>query len=155
MASDNMAWENSTQFEQLADSLTGLADQLHRRVMRAIKQRAAAPNAALSITLVQAQALFEDEVALRQRANLLYAYAAREAGADLALAMGSVLAATGSAQLTMRRINVFKELIDLSTDLLALASAAVAGKPEQMISAAEKINRDVNSLRRQAAPPLA
>lgn len=156
MTSHTTALKNSTQLEQLADSLTGLADELHARVMRAIKKRVPSPSPELRITLAQAQALYEDEVALRQRANRLYAGAANDAGAGLETALAKVLATTDGAKLRIRQINVLKELIDLSTDLLALASAAVAGKPEPMISAAEKIKNDLGSLRREAAAlPLA
>ena len=52
--------------EALADSLSASADALHTRLMRDIRQKP--PTVAQTV----AQALFENEVALRQRANSLY-----------------------------------------------------------------------------------
>lgn len=150
MASKEMALASTTQVEELADSLSQLADELHARVMRAIHQRGGATQGDLSITLAQAQTLYENEVTLRQRANRLYVNAASFAGADLLLPQHNLLAVTEAAALKIRQINVLKELTDLSTDLLALATAAVAGKPQQIINVAEKIRGDFDSLRRQA-----
>src|SRR5471032_435267 len=87
--------------EALADSLSACADELHARLMRAIRRilptaptaplhpagnpAGPAPTAGIDQGISQgaAQALFENEVALRQRANGLYLDAAMLAAAGL------------------------------------------------------------------------
>lgn len=154
-----------TDMEQLADSLSQLADQLHSRILRAIRNNhlsdssgssatVASGQVELAITLEDAQALLQDEMMLRQRANRLYAGAAIETGSALALARGEVIALAHAASVKIHRLNTLKELIELSTHLLALANAALAAKPEQFISAAERIRQDVLALHKETLTAL-
>ena len=57
--------------EALADSLSDAANALHKRIMAAIRKNASTAGAAISHA--EAQELFEQEIALRQQANSLYA----------------------------------------------------------------------------------
>ena len=71
-----------TDIEALADNLSASANALHAQLMRAVRSQA--PGTGLpGISQAAAQALFETEVTLRQRANGLYLDATRLAAAGL------------------------------------------------------------------------
>ena len=63
--------------ETLADSLSASADALHARLMRAIRQKMPGTSEP-AISRAAAQALFANEVTLRQHALGLYLEAARD-----------------------------------------------------------------------------
>jgi hypothetical protein len=145
------ALASAQQVEQLADSLSQAANALHARIMRAIRQRPAgkafSPPSRLAISADEARALFDDEVALRQLANRLYADAAGCALAGLEASQRSVLDAADGATKKIGKIDTLKDLINIGNDLLALAGAVVgAGQPEQIVAALEKLKRDTGSL---------
>lgn len=145
------ALASAQQVEQLADSLSQAANALHARIMRAIRQRPAgkAPPLPprLAISADEARALFDNEVALRQLANRLYADAAGCALAGLEASQRSVLDAADGATKKIGKIGALKDLINIGNDLLALAGAvAGGGKPEQIVAALERLNRDTGSL---------
>lgn len=166
-------------FETLADSLSACADELHLRIMKAIRrnppggparepqtdpttqaaltglpsadpaQAAAQPAAPLSspangnlelgISHGAAQALFENEVALRQRANSLYVDAALLAAAGLRVPERTLLDLVAVARRRIRNAGMLKDLIGITADMLGLAAALAAGKPEHLPGVVESI----------------
>jgi len=150
--------------EALADSLSACADILHARLMRAIHQRppaAPAPAAAAAgsidhgLSQGTAQALFENEVALRQRANGLYLDAAELAGRGLGGQQQVLLDLAAQAQDQIRRVNRIKDMASLLADLLALGAAVAAGKPEHLGPPVEKLRRHLADLQAGAPPSVA
>jgi hypothetical protein len=139
--------------EALADSLVACADALHTRLMRAIRAGAPGARPALSGNIGQglsqgaAQALFENEVALRQRANGLYLDAATLAANGLDGKQQQLLDLTAQAQEKIRKINRLKDLIDITGELLALGAAVASGQPEHLASPLEKIRHHLAALR--------
>lgn len=133
------------QIELLADHLSANADALHRRLMRAIRQPAA-DGALPGISQGVAQALFENEVALRQRANGLYLEAAVLAASGLGPQQQQLLDLTARAQEKIDKINRLKDLVDLAGELLSLGAAVAAGKPEQVLKPLEKLKQHIEAL---------
>jgi hypothetical protein len=150
---------STADLEALADSLVACADELHTRLMRAIRGNAAGAPSTVPASIDQglaqgaAQALFENEVALRQRANGLYLDAAALAAAGLDGQQRQLLDLTALAQEKLRKINRLKDMIDLSGELLALGAAVAAGQPEHLASPLEKIRRHLAALKNDAAAP--
>jgi hypothetical protein len=136
--------------EALADSLSASADALHARLMRAIRQRpdatAAGQTTEPAITQAAAQALFENEVILRQRANGLYLEAATLAAAGLGDWQQQLLDVAAQAQEKIRKIDRIKDLIALTGELLSLAAAVASGAPERLITPYEKLKERVETL---------
>ena len=142
--------------EALADSLSASADALHARLMRAIRQRPAATDATAptdlgqqaepAITQAAAQALFENEVILRQRANGLYLEAATLAAAGLGGLQQQLLDVAAQAQEKIRKIDRIKDLIALTGELLSLAAAVASGAPERLVAPYEKLKVRVEGL---------
>jgi hypothetical protein len=131
--------------EALADSLSACADALHTRLMRAIRQQAPGSTEP-KITQAAAQALFDNEVALRQRANGLYLDAGRLAASGLGGAQLQMLDVTARARQQIDKIDRLKDLIDITAELLALGGAIAAGKPEHVAAPLEKIKRHLAAL---------
>ena len=143
--------------EALADSLSACADTLHTRLMRAIRSQppaAGGQSGVIDHGLSQgaAQALFETEVSLRQRANGLYLEAATLAGSGLDGRQHQLLDLAAQAQDKIRHINRLRDLIDIMADLLALGAAVAAGKPEHLGPAVDKLRRHLADLAAGAAP---
>lgn len=177
-------------FETLADSLSACADELHLRIMKAIRRNppggparepqndsttqaaltgpagpasgsampsspGAIPGAApsptagaavpangnldLGISHGAAQALFENEVALRQRANSLYVDAAVLAAAGLGAPQRVLLDLVAVARRRIRHASLLKDVIGITADMLGLAAAIAAGKPEHLPGVVENI----------------
>ncbi|CAN7456000.1 hypothetical protein LJR289_003004 [Pseudoduganella sp. LjRoot289] len=153
---------NTRDIEALADSLTACANELHERIMKAIRRNppggpgreprpgtgAAAPaadtvpvNGTLEhgISHGAAQALFENEVALRQRASSLYLDAAVLAAAGLGVPQRELLDLVALARRRIRHANILKDVIGIAADMLGLAAAIAAGKPEHLAAVLESI----------------
>lgn len=126
--------------EALADSLSAAAHALHTRLTEAIRQKPPA------IPQGTAQALFDNEVALRQCANTLYLNAAVLAVGGLGGAQQQLLEVTARAQEKIRRIEHTKHLIQLTGELLSLAAAVVSGKPEDMAAPFENIKHHLEAM---------
>ena len=126
--------------EALADSLSASADALHTRLMRDIRQKP--PGIAQTV----AQALFENEVALRQRANGLYLDAAVLAASGLGGVQQQLLDVTARAQEKIRKIERTKDLIQLTGELLNLAAAIATGKPDRMAKPFEAIKHHLEAM---------
>lgn len=150
--------------EALADSLSATADELHTRLMRAIRQRppgapaapAAAPPAPAAgidqgISQGAAQALFENEVALRQRANGLYLDAAALAAGGLGGMQRQLLDLNAQARETLRKVDRLKDLIGITSELLALGAAIASGKPEHIVAPYTQLKSLLDDLHRQQA----
>jgi hypothetical protein len=145
-----MSHTTQSDIEALADSLSASADALHARLLRAIRQRpdtmVAGQPAEPVVTQAAAQALFENEVILRQRANGLYLEAATLAAGGLAGMQQQLLDVTARAQETIRQIDRIKDLIALTGELLSLAAAVATGTPERVIAPYEKLKQRVEAL---------
>jgi hypothetical protein len=131
--------------EALADNLSACADALHTRLMRAIRQQAPGSSEP-KITQAAAQALFDNEVTLRQRANSLYLDAAVLAASGLGGHQQRLLDLTARAQEKIRKLDRLKDLIDLSAELLSLGAAVATGKPDQILSPLEKLKHHLDIL---------
>ncbi|MBU0967555.1 MAG: hypothetical protein KKA54_14380 [Proteobacteria bacterium] len=133
-----MALANQKQVEALADIITGCADSIHERLMKAIKNK--------EIDQFTAQSIFQDEATLRQRANSLYMDAANCVVEDLAQSQKSVMELIDSAKAQIKVIKEIASFIDLVADLLVLAAAAYAAKPMPIIAAIKEVKEDIEAL---------
>ncbi|MQA42504.1 hypothetical protein [Rugamonas aquatica] len=129
----------------LADSLSACADALHTRLMHALRQPAPGGQAP-AISQGAAQALFENEVILRQRANGIYLDAARLSASGLDSAQQQLLDVTARARDAIDRIDRAKDLIDIAAELLSLGAAVATGKPERLVAPLEKLKHHVDAL---------
>ncbi|KQN78764.1 hypothetical protein ASF04_22390 [Duganella sp. Leaf61] len=131
--------------ETLADSLSASADALHARLMRAIRQKMPGTSEP-AISRAAAQALFANEVTLRQHALGLYLEAARLAAVGLGGLQQQLLDVTAQAQEKIRKIDQIKDLIALTGELLSLAAAVATGAPEKLVAPYEKLKARVESM---------
>ncbi|EEF26975.1 conserved hypothetical protein [Ricinus communis] len=113
--------------------------------MRALRQPSA-DGALPGITQAAAQALFDDEVALRQRANGLYLQTAVLAASGLGPQQQQLLDVTARAQHKIDRIDRLKDLVDLAGELLTVGAAVATGKPEQVLKPLEKLKQHIEAL---------
>ncbi|WP_338758764.1 hypothetical protein [Massilia sp. METH4] len=130
--------------EALADSLSGNAAALHKRIMAAIRKNATTPGGAISLD--EAQELFERETALRQQANALYANAAGTAAGALAVPVHELLDLAARARERIGRIERAKELAGIAAALLNAAAAIAAARPEALVPALEDLKEHVGAL---------
>ncbi|GJI98465.1 hypothetical protein RugamoR57_51830 [Duganella caerulea] len=130
--------------EALADSLSASADALHAHLMRALRKPA--PGGAPAMSQGTAQALFENEVLLRQRANSLYLDSARLAAAGLGGAQQQLLDLARRAEDAIARIDRVKDMIDLTAELLSLGAAIATGKPDHLAAPLEKLKHHLDAL---------
>ncbi len=146
----NAAATAAGDIEALADSLSDNADALHRRIMAAIRRKDAANGQA--ITHAEAQALFEQEIALRQQANALYADATKSAAAGPAIPVRELLGLAARARERIRRIDRAKELAGIAAALLNAAAAIAALRPEGLAPALEDLKEHVEALPETGEP---
>ncbi|USX25195.1 hypothetical protein NHH73_21670 [Oxalobacteraceae bacterium OTU3CINTB1] len=132
------------EIEALADGLSASADALHTRLMRELRQKPP------GIAQATAQALFDNEVALRQHANSLYLEAAVLAASGLAGAQQQLLDVTARAQEKIRKIQHTKDLIALTGELLSLAAAIATGKPDKLAKPFETIKHHLEAMDKPA-----
>jgi hypothetical protein len=137
--------------EALADSLSDSADALHRRIMAAIRKNSSTAGQAISHT--EAQALFEQEIALRQQANALYADATKAGTAGLAFPAGELLELAARARDRIGRIDHAKELAGIAAALLGAAAAIAALRPEGLAPALEDLKQHLEALPDADKPP--
>jgi hypothetical protein len=131
--------------EQLADQLSDCADELHVRIVREIKAHGNAPMS--DAEQAAARALLDDEAVLRQRANALYADAARAVVSTLGASQAQLIALTQAAAAQIRNITLLGDAAGLVAGLLMLAGTAATGKPAPILLALEKITHQVQDLR--------
>lgn len=133
-----MALEKKQQVEQLADRLTASADEIHARLMQAIKKKEIAPE--------EARATFQQETTLRQQANSLYIDAGSCIVVDLAIPQKEFVGVIEEANRRIAKIKEIAAFLDLVADILALAVAAYAGKPKPILAAFEEVREDLKAL---------
>jgi len=137
--------------EALADSLSDSADTLHRRIMAAIRKNSS--TAGQAISHAEAQALFEQEIALRQHANVLYADATKATAAGLAIPAHELLDLAARARERIGRIDHAKELAGIAAALLGAAAAIAALRPEALAPALEDLKQHLEALPDADKPP--
>ena len=125
------------QFEALADNFTATANVLHQQLMKAIRN---------GLPRDQAQTLFDNEVALRTRADSLYLDAAALAADGFGAATAQLLELSARASQIVAKIDRIKDLLDLSAELLTLGAAIAAGKPEHVLSPLEAVKHHIEVL---------
>ncbi len=147
--------------EALADSLSACANELHQRIMRAIRRNGQGrvdgdgddgnvgtdDGAASGITQADAQALFDQEVALRQSANSLYVDSARLAVAGLAIPGQQLLSLAARARETIRRIDRAKEIAGIAGSLIGVAAAILSAHPQNLATALETLDEHLDALK--------
>ncbi|WP_049630185.1 hypothetical protein [Cellvibrio sp. pealriver] len=133
-----MALATSTQVEAVAAELTGCADVIHERLMKAIKRK--------EIERADAQLIFQDEIILRQKANGLYIDAANCVVAELAESQKSMMDTIGTAKQRLKNIKNIAMFIDLTADLIVLAAAISAAKPPAILAALKEIKKDSDDI---------
>jgi hypothetical protein len=142
----NFPPEQGAHSEALADLLSQSADQIHARVMKAIRQRPlpgsvpparSAPDQGIDQTT--AEALFESELMLRQRANQLYVQAAASAVPGLALSRQNLTDLSESARRKIAKITVIGDLLEVAADLGMLAAAVEKGQAAAASKALKKL----------------
>ncbi|MET0266568.1 MAG: hypothetical protein ABW202_13200 [Duganella sp.] len=134
--------------EAIADGLSASADALHTRLVRLLRQRddeRGQPGAPL-ISQAAMQALFDNEIALRQRAGSLHLEAAVVATTGLGGAQQQLLDVVARARRTIDKVDRVKELIELTGELLALGAALASGKPERLATPYEKVKHHLEAL---------
>jgi hypothetical protein len=135
-----MALGNQKQVEAFADKLTESADAIHERLMTAIKKN--------EIDRPHAQAVLQDEMLLRQRANSLYIDAAEYVVEGLAESQKSLIDAIDTAQARIRTFKKVARAIDVLADLLVLVAAVYATEPGPIVAALIEIRKDINEQKR-------
>lgn len=136
------------EIEALADALSASANDIHARLLRAMrKPHPAAPADALpGLTEQAARSLFDAEVALRQQANSLYLQAAVLAASGLGGAQATLLQLATRARDQIRRIDRIKALADLGGALLAVGAAVATGQPERLRIPLENLKQQLDAL---------
>jgi hypothetical protein len=137
--------QQQARLEALADNLSDCADALHRRLMRALRTPSA-DGALPGISQGVAQALFENELTLRQRANSLYLDAAVLAASGLATQQQQLVDLTARATQIIDRIDRVKDLVDLAGELINVGAAVAAGKPEKLLPSLEKLKHHIEAM---------
>lgn len=149
MLTKNNALATVDQIEQLADQLSDCADELHVRIIKEIKAHGDTPMS--DAEQAASRALLDDEAVLRQRANALYADAARAVVSTLAASQDEVIALTEAAAAQIRNITLLGDATGLVAGLLMLAGAASAGQAAPIVLALEKITHQVQDLQADRA----
>jgi 4-hydroxy-3-methylbut-2-en-1-yl diphosphate synthase IspG/GcpE len=132
-----MALENGKQIEEFADKLTACADSIHDRLMDAIKIE--------KIDQYTAQSIFQDETILRQRAISLYIDAASCVVNGLSESQESIIGLIDKTKEKIKTIKKIAMVVDLVADLLVLAAAAYAAKPDSIIAALKEVKEDIEA----------
>jgi len=122
----------------LADSLTRSADALHARLKQAIRTK--------RMDHAAAQAFFQEEETLRQRANTLYQEAARCVVSGLPQPQKDLLAVVEAANERILKDRALAGLLGLTGDLLVLAAAACSAQPGPIAAALRRLKQDLEGL---------
>ncbi len=149
MTSEHQALSSPTDIEQLADQISAAADALHTRLLRAIRKGEAAGG----IDQESAQAMFEQEVALRQQANGLYTDAAVLVVQGLDASQQHIVALTARAGAQIATMLRIADAADIVGDLLGLAAGAARANPVLIIKALEALKHDSERAAARQAPP--
>jgi hypothetical protein len=136
-----MALANQKQVEVLANNITGCADSIHYRLMKAIKNGEVDQNTA--------QLIFQDEGSLRQLANGIYIDAANCVVDGLAESQKNLIELIETAKEKIKTIKKIADFIDLIADLILLAAAAYTAKAAPILAALKEIKEDVDALSKE------
>ena len=131
--------------EALADQLSAIADEIHRRVVKSVKAHGGKPVPQAEQNA--ARALLDAEYELRQRADGLYADAATLVVAALGKSQAHVLALTAAAAETIRKIGYIGQAVGLVASVIGLAAAAGTGQPVAIIGAIDKVRSSIKGLK--------
>ncbi|MFL6659008.1 MAG: hypothetical protein ACJ8GW_13100 [Massilia sp.] len=140
---DAGALSSAPQVEALADQLTACADALHQRIMQGINGHHGPfsdAEQALSRTML------DDEILLRQRADGLYADAANYTVKALGKSQQALMALTADAAKKLAHINRIANAAGLVGGLLMLAGAVATGQAAPIVTAIERISKQVKLL---------
>ena len=132
------------QVEALADQLSQCADALHARVLRELRARRGGPYSEAQQAV--ARGMFDQEIVLRQRANGLYANAARHVVEDLDPSQQELLQLTAEAGERIDRIAMIGNAAGLVSALVMLAAAVASGQPAPIVQAVDKVRRQIRRL---------
>ncbi|MEW7850314.1 hypothetical protein AB2N08_16590 [Massilia aurea] len=138
---------------ELADSVVRIADQLHERVLQEILsyEGRIMPDAQQATM----RTLMDDELLLRQRAQALYADAARLVILGLAQPQRRLMALTAVAAEKIRHIGVIGEATGLVGAILSLVGGIATGQLSQVETAFEKIQLHNTALKSlKPTPPV-
>ncbi len=141
MTSEQNGLSTVAQIEALADQLSAIADEIHARVMKDIKDHKGAPISDAEQAI--ARALLEEEVQLRQRANGLYADAATYVVKSLGHSQQHIIKLTLAAAEKIRKISRIADITGLVGGVLNLAGAAATGQPAAIVVAIERVSKQV------------
>lgn len=142
---------DAAQVEQLADKLSACADALHERLMREVRAYNGKPVPAKVQDALRR--LLDDEQVLRQRANGLYADAAKCIVSTLGKPQKHLMALTADAAEKIRKITRIGDSMGLVARLLGLAAAAATGQPAPILLALEGIKHQLDAIAVHNAPP--
>lgn len=133
-----MALSTKKQVEEFADRLSQCANDIHVRLMAALKAK--------EIDQAAAQVAFQQETQLRQQANGLYIDAANLTVQELATPQAELLGVIDSAKGKLANIKKIAAVLDLIADILALAVAASTAKPGPILAAYKEVKKDLDEL---------
>lgn len=135
--------------EALADQLTVCANALHQRVLADIKAHQGPCTDAEQALL---RGLYDDEQLLRQRANSLYADAAKAVVANLGASQQHLLQLTADAAEKIRKIALVGDSIGLVGGLLSLAGNAISGNVGGVLKALDQVSTHAAGVAAHQAP---
>jgi hypothetical protein len=144
MTTEQNGLSTAAQIEALADQLSAIADEIHARVMKDIKDHKGGPINEAEQAI--ARALLEDEVQLRLRAELLYADAATYVVQSLGKSQQQIVKLTADAAEKIRKISRIADVTGLVGGVLMLAGAAATGQPAAIVVAIERVSKQVKKV---------
>lgn len=149
-ASSPAGLSSPAEIEALADQLSGLADEIHARVVKSLKAYQGKP--VPEAEQAAARALLDHELELRQRANGLHADAAILVVGALGKSQQQVLAMTAAAAEKIRKIAYLGQVTGLVASLLGLAAAAATAQPVAILGALDKVRSSIKAVKAVAPP---
>ena len=144
MTTEQNGLSTVAQIEALADQLSAIADEIHVRVMKDIRDHKGAPISEAEQAI--ARGLLEDEIALRQRANGLYADAATYVVQSLSQSQQQIVMLTTDAAEKIRKIGRIADITGLVGGLIMLAGAAATGQAAPIVVALERVGKHVKKV---------
>jgi hypothetical protein len=128
----------------LADQLSAIADELHARVMGFIRDGHGA--AAREADVALARLLFDDEIRLRQYADVLYVDAAARVVQSLNLSQQELAKLTAKAAQSIHNASKIADIVGLVASLLSFAEAATKGQAAPIAAAVGRVNRQMKGV---------
>jgi hypothetical protein len=144
MTTEQNGLSTAAQIEALADQLSAIADEIHARVMKDIKDHKGVPINEAEQAI--ARGLLEDEVQLRLRAEGLYADAATYVVQSLGKSQQQIVKLTADAAEKIRKISRIADVTGLVGGVLMLAGAAATGQPVAIVAAIERVSKQVKKV---------